>query len=128
MTGLILFAHGSTVTTANDAVHAVAAELARRTGHPVETAFLECAPPTMSDAVAALVTRGVSDIVVTPYFLTTGIHLKRDLPRLVEQLRPHYAGVTIDVTEPLDGHPALLDILVDRSMSKGGGRSESSAD
>jgi sirohydrochlorin ferrochelatase len=125
MKGLILFAHGSTVTTANDAVHTVAAELGRRTGQPVETAFLECAAPTMADAVAALALRGVTDILVTPYFLTMGIHLKRDLPRIVEQLRPLYPGVSIDVADPLDGHPALLDILVDRSMSRGGERSES---
>ena len=129
MTGLVLFAHGSSVTTANDAVHAVAAELGRRTGRPVETAFLECSPPTMADAVAALVARGVTEILVTPYFLTMGIHLKRDLPRIVEELRPRYPGLRIDVAEPLDGHPALLDILVDRSMSmKGGGRSEGAAD
>ena len=32
MTGLIVFAHGSTIESANDAVHSVTAELARRTG------------------------------------------------------------------------------------------------
>ena len=123
MTGLILFAHGSPVPSANDAVHAVTLELGRRIGREVETAFLECSPPTMADAVAALVERGVTKIRVVPYFLTTGIHLKRDLPRIVEQLRPIYPSVSIEVAQPLDGHPALLDILVDRS--EGGGGSES---
>jgi sirohydrochlorin cobaltochelatase len=115
--GLVLFAHGSTVASANDAVHAVTAELQRRTGIPVETAFLECAPPTLADAVAALVGRGVVDVVVVPYFLTSGIHLKRDLPRLVEELRPRYSEVHFSVAQPLDGHPALIDILMDRSAS-----------
>lgn len=127
MRGLVLFAHGSSVTSANDAVHAVAGELGRRTGLPVETAFLECATPALADAVAGLVGRGVTDILVTPYFLTTGIHLKRDLPHLVEQLRPSYPEIRIEVAAPLDGHPALLDILVDRSMPKGGAGSESPA-
>jgi sirohydrochlorin cobaltochelatase len=126
MTGLILFAHGSSVATANEGVQTVATELARRTGRAVETAFLECSPPTMADAVAALAGRGVTSILVVPYFLTTGIHLKRDLPRIVEELRPIYPSVDIAVAAPLDGHPALLDILVDRS--KGGARSESPLD
>jgi hypothetical protein len=33
----------------------------------------------------------------------------------VEGLRSIYGDVTIDISEPLDGHPALLDILVDRA-------------
>jgi len=91
------------------------AALARRTGYVVETAFLECAPPTLGDAVAKLTLHGARQILVIPYFLTMGIHLRRDLPRIVEELQHIYTGVDIDVTEPLDGHPALLDILVDRS-------------
>jgi sirohydrochlorin cobaltochelatase len=119
MNGVILFAHGSTVVTANEAVHAVTSELARRTGRLVETAFLECSPPTIGDAVAALAAKGVTSILVVPYFLTMGIHLKRDLPRLVEQLRPGYPGLEFAVAEPLDGHPALLDILAARCEAGG---------
>jgi sirohydrochlorin ferrochelatase len=115
MTGIILFAHGSTVEAANDAVQAVSAELAKRTGRPVETAFLDCAPPTMADAMAAHTGNGINHIQVIPYFLTMGIHLKRDLPRIVEGLRSIYPDVTVDISEPLDGHSALLDILVDRA-------------
>ena len=120
MKGLVLFAHGSTVESANNAVHQVTSELERRTATPVETAFLDCSAPTLADAVQALAGRGVSDVLVVPYFLTTGIHLKRDLPRLVEELRPKYPGVRFDVAEPLDGHPALIDILIDRSKRRAG--------
>jgi sirohydrochlorin ferrochelatase len=114
MTGLVVFAHGSTIESANDAVHAVTAELARRTGCRVETAFLDCAPPTMGDAVASLSEHGITRVVVLPYFLTLGVHLQRDLPAIVNRLRPIYKDVEFMITEPLDGHPALLDILVDR--------------
>jgi sirohydrochlorin cobaltochelatase len=120
MRGLVLFAHGSTVESANNAVHQVTAELERRTATPVETAFLDCSAPTLADAVHALAARGVSDVLVVPYFLTTGIHLKRDLPRLLEELRPKYPGIRFEVAEPLDGHPALIDILIDRSERRAG--------
>lgn len=115
MTGIVLFAHGSTVQSANDAVHAIATELAQRTGWIVETAFLECAPPTLGDAVGKLFAGGIHRVVVIPYFLTMGIHLKRDLPRIASELRNVYPGVSIEIGEPLDGHPSLIDILVDRS-------------
>ena len=71
------------------AVHAVTAELARRTGDLVETAFLDCAPPDLLTQSATLVSKGVSRIVVIPYFLTLGIHFQRDLPRIADELRAH---------------------------------------
>ncbi|HYI95346.1 MAG TPA: CbiX/SirB N-terminal domain-containing protein [Bryobacteraceae bacterium] len=122
MTGIIVFAHGSTIESANDAVHAVTSQLAHRTGCRVETAFLDCAPPTMADAVARLAGDGVRRVVVLPYFLTLGVHLQRDLPAIVDRLRPIYKGMEFTVSEPLDGHPALLDVLIDRYNGIVGGQ------
>src|SRR4051812_17639002 len=62
-TGYIVFAHGSSVETANDAVRAVTAELARRGGYDaIETAFLEGGRPGLDGAVEQLVGRGLSRI------------------------------------------------------------------
>ena len=80
-----------------------------------ETAFLESARPDLREAVARLTAQGVERIIVLPYFLTLGIHLKRDLPRIVDELALIHKGVEIKVTEPLDGHPALKEILLDRA-------------
>jgi sirohydrochlorin ferrochelatase len=56
-------------------------------------------------------------VIVIPYFLTLGIHLRRDLPRIVEGIGSIHPGVRIDVTEPLDGHPSLVGILLDRART-----------
>jgi sirohydrochlorin ferrochelatase len=111
---LIVFGHGSSVPSANDAVRAVAADAAR-TGHweLYETAFLE-ADPRLDMAVSRLVRAGADEVLVLPYFLTLGIHLQRDLPELVEELA-HAHGVPIRVAAPLDGHPGLSRILVERA-------------
>jgi sirohydrochlorin ferrochelatase len=115
-TGLIVFAHGSSVASANQAVEKVAADMARLGGFEIyETAFLEAARPDLSEAVARLIPKGVEKIVVLPYFLTLGIHLTRDLPRIVTELSLIHNGVEIVVTDPLDGHPALKEILLDRA-------------
>jgi sirohydrochlorin ferrochelatase len=113
--GIVIFAHGSSVASANDAVRAVA-EAAAAAGafERVETAFLET-QPSLSDAVAHLAEGGVTRILVVPYFLTLGIHLQRDLPAIVEQLSRAHGNVEIRVTPPLDGHPALAQILLERA-------------
>ncbi len=115
MTALVVFAHGSSVETANDAVRAVSAKLARQGGYDVvETAFLEGGTPDLSGAVVKAVMAGAGRIIVLPYFLTLGLHLRRDLPNLIERERRSHPGVTIEVTPPLDGHPGLIAILLDR--------------
>lgn len=118
MTGLVIFAHGSSVATANEGVEQVTARMAVEGGYElVETAFLELAQPDLREAVGRLAMRGANRIVVIPYFLTLGIHLRRDLPRIVEELSKVHEGVRIDVTEPLHGHPSLVGILLERAQA-----------
>ncbi len=114
--GIVVFAHGSSVASANDAVRGVAAEAAASGGFDVyEVAFLD-ALPNLRDAVGKLLDLGVSRVLVVPYFLTLGIHLKRDLPAMVGDLLKEHAGLEIRVAPPLDGHPGLSRILSDRAQ------------
>lgn len=115
MTGIVVFAHGSRVESANQAVRDVAAQLASGGRFDVEPAFLELGHPDLASAVERLVSRGAARITVIPYFLTMGTHLNRDLPRLAADAARRYENVEIHVTAPLDGHPALLQALIDRA-------------
>jgi sirohydrochlorin ferrochelatase len=118
MTALIVFAHGSSVEPANDAVRQVSAELAREGGYGlVRTAFLGGGKPELADAVDAVVEAGADRVIVLPYFLTLGLHLQRDLPNLVAAARGRHPGCLIEVTPPLDGHAALVGILLDRART-----------
>ena len=112
--GIVVFGHGSSVASANDAVRVIAARAAAQGAWNLfETAFLEAAP-RLQEAVRTLAASGAEEILVLPYFLTLGIHLQRDLPKLVDELSRE-TGIPIRVAEPLDGHPQLSRILVDRA-------------
>jgi sirohydrochlorin ferrochelatase len=112
--GIVVFGHGSSVASANDAVRSVAMEAARQGKWDLcETAFLEV-NPRLEEAVNKLVMAGAEEILILPYFLTLGIHLQRDLPKLVEDLEALHR-IPIRVTPPLHGHPALSEILVSRA-------------
>jgi sirohydrochlorin ferrochelatase len=117
MTALVVFAHGSTVAAANQAIHDMAARVAARSGYVTEAAFLEIAEPNLPGAVKSLVERGASRIVVLPYFLAPGRHAERDLPRIIEELRSINKEVKIEAAANLDGHPALVGILLDRAAA-----------
>jgi sirohydrochlorin ferrochelatase len=120
MTGFIVFAHGSRIESANQAVRDVVSKMAAwqtaASGrHVVEAAFLELGAPDLSGATALLIARGVRRIVVIPYFLTLGTHLQRDLPRLVREASQTHGDIEMQITSPLDGHPALVQALLDRA-------------
>jgi sirohydrochlorin ferrochelatase len=113
--GIIVFGHGSSVASANEAVRVIAAQAASEGAWELyETAFLE-AEPRLDEAVRKLATAGARDILVLPYFLTLGIHLQRDLPKLVDALSREH-NIAIRVAEPLDGAPELSRILVQRAL------------
>ena len=112
--GIVVFGHGSSVASANEAVRTIAARAAIEGAWDLyETAFLEAAP-RLDEAVGILAASGAEEILVLPYFLTLGLHLQRDLPKLVDDLSREYR-VHIRVAEPLDGHPELSRILVERA-------------
>ncbi len=115
MTGFIVFAHGSRVESANQAVRDVAAQMAASGQHVVEPAFLEIGQPDLTAATGLLIARGARRIVVIPYFLTLGTHMQRDLPRLALHASHAHGDVEMQVTSPLDGHPALVQALLDRA-------------
>ncbi len=115
-TGFIVFAHGSSIETANEAVRVVARQFAEQGGYTdVAAAFLEGGKPDLSGAIGELLEHGLRRFVVLPYFLTLGLHLQRDLPRLVEEALRRYPGIEIEVMPPLDGHPAMIDALLGRA-------------
>ncbi len=115
-TGFVVFAHGSRIESANQAVRDTAARLALAGGFDfVEAAFLELGAPDLDGAVARLAARGVRRVIVLPYFLTLGLHLERDLPRLLEKAAKAHPDVEIRMAPPLDGHEGLVNVLLDRA-------------
>lgn len=119
MTGFVVFAHGSRLEAANEAVRAVSARIAEMLAAAgettIETAFLELGSPDLPGAVERLIERGAGRVVVIPYFLTLGRHVERDLPAIVREISQRHGGISIEVTPPLDGHPALLEIVLERA-------------
>lgn len=115
--GVVLFAHGSAVASANAAVERLAEQLAVRAQCLVVAAFLEKAQPDLTAAVAQLTGGGVNRVIIIPYFLTMGTHIGQDLPELARREQQRFAGLQVEIAAPMEGHPFLLDVLLDRMGS-----------
>ena len=110
--GLLLFGHGARDPAWADPFRAVAARLQReRPSLQVELAFLELMTPDLPAAAQALVARGCTRVRVVPLFLGTGGHVKRDLPRLVDELRARHPQVAFELRAPIGEHAAVIDAM-----------------
>ncbi|MBI3895668.1 MAG: CbiX/SirB N-terminal domain-containing protein [Acidobacteria bacterium] len=114
VTAILIFAHGSAVPEANQSVARLAAEVSRRAHYPAGCAFLELAQPDLATAVADFVASGIRRIVLIPYFLSMGVHVRQDLPRLVEQQRASFPEVEILMGQSLESYPGMVEVVLNR--------------
>jgi len=113
---LLLIAHGSREAEANADLHYLAAELRRSGGYlTVVSAFLELADPDIDNGAAYCVAAGAERVVLLPYFLSAGVHVRRDLAATRERLAERYPHVDFRLAEPLGRHPSLVPVVVERA-------------
>lgn len=110
-----LVSHGSRAENANEPFAALAARVAARVPDVrIAHAYLQFAEPTVQDAVRALQAEGATRVVLLPYFLHSGQHIREDLPELMAELSTPDCPVT--AVPSLEGHPTLEDLLVERVL------------
>lgn len=119
---IILFAHGSAVEAANQGVRDLAARIQSQGAYAyVRASFLGPGQPELGAAVAEAVGAGFHRIVVIPYFLTEGKHLRLDLPRLVATEKQKFPALEIQVGRSLEDHPEMAALLLSRIREITGG-------
>ena len=114
-TALLLIAHGSRQDEANDDLHHAVAALRRGAFAVVEAAFLELAGPDIDAGAAACVAQGAERVVLLPYFLSAGVHVRRDLAAARDRLTARHPHVEFRLAEPLGRHPLLVEVLAERA-------------
>ncbi|MGS2717329.1 sirohydrochlorin chelatase [Eionea flava] len=91
-TVLIVMAHGSRKSEANQEFEALARDIATQShGYAaVKPCFLELATPKLADAVEACIGAGHTRFDVYPLFFNQGNHVTKDIPRQITQLQTQY--------------------------------------
>ncbi|MBA0048808.1 sirohydrochlorin chelatase [Mycobacteroides sp. LB1] len=102
--GVILTAVGSSDVTANARTRTLAAQWTRST-----TVFATGESTTLADAADALRSRGATEIVVAPWFLSPGL--------LLDQVRAVAAESGIRVAAPLGADRLVAEVVVERYVS-----------
>lgn len=107
---VVLAGHGSRSQPANDALTTLAAGMARDLGEPVHAAYLEMAAPSIPETLHRAIASGATRILVVPYFLSPGMHVRRDIVAIVDAVREE-SKIAIDVAPFFGSHPDVPRLL-----------------
>lgn len=117
---LIIVAHGSRKASSNDEVKVLGEKVESLLGKHyayVMTAFLEFATPSLEESILSCVNRGVSEIVILPYFLASGNHVTRDIPEVVEKIQALHPKVKMVLKEHIGSASGMVTLLRDMAVS-----------
>jgi sirohydrochlorin cobaltochelatase len=111
--GIILFGHGARDPRWAEPFQRLLSRVrdARGGEQPVSLAFLELMTPGLVDAVAAQVAQGCSSITVVPVFFGQGGHVRKDLPRILDECRGLHPHVAFSCATAVGEDDAVLDAL-----------------
>lgn len=111
-TGLALLAHGARDPLWVQPFEGIRARvLAQAPQTPVELAFLEFNAPDLATAIDRLVGAHCTQVIVVPVFLGQGGHVRKDVPRLVDEARARHGGVQIALAASIGEQTAVLDAI-----------------
>jgi len=119
MEAIILVGHGSPKKDANRME--LIGRLLHSLLHPgcngdcVRTAYLQFETPDLKEAITDTV-KGTRPkrIIIHPYFLSSGVHVTKDIPAIIDEARSIYPGIDFIYTEPLGISREILGVVKER--------------
>ncbi|MEW5920892.1 MAG: CbiX/SirB N-terminal domain-containing protein [Bacillota bacterium] len=118
--GVIILAHGSRLAEANGEVLKLAGLLAEKEGVGVfcGVAFLQGGSPALYEALDQAAAAGCTTIYIVPFFLTSGVHIREDLPLMLKHAGQAHPGLELVQCRPLGCDPRLTSLLWERVREK----------
>jgi precorrin-8X/cobalt-precorrin-8 methylmutase len=114
-TAVLFLGHGSRRAAAGRAMELILEGVRRRGGFAiVEHGYLEFDARSIPEGVRRCVAQGATRIIAVPYFLHVGMHMVRDLPRVLRAEQAKYPHVPIVLGRHIGPHLDLVDIMLER--------------
>lgn len=114
---LLLIAHGSRRAAANADLEYIAEQMRQQYDYQwVVCSYLELTEPTIQQGGERCVELGAKNVVMVPYFLSPGVHVREDLTEARTELQTRFPQVEFRLAEPLGRHPLLLEVVQQRIL------------
>lgn len=112
---IIILGHGSRVPGAGDNMQRVAEGLKTDCGYEsVAVCNMSRLGPHFPEVLKQCVAEGATEVLVMPYFLHEGLHLKLDIPEMLQKAGEQYPNVKIVLGHNLGFDELLVQLMVMR--------------
>jgi len=113
-TAILLLGRGGSDPDANSDLYKIARLLWEKTNYKiVEPAFMGVTNPLVNEGIERCIKLGGKKVIILPYFLFTGILIKR-LEEMMVPFKLQYSTVDFKLAGYFGYHPKLQTILIDR--------------
>ncbi len=82
--------------------------------HMVEEAYLQFRDQNLEKGLRSLIKRGANEIIVIPYFLFEGVHIKENIPAELQAFCVRHPDIKINMGKTLGADRRLAEIAADR--------------
>ncbi|NTW04766.1 MAG: cobalamin biosynthesis protein CbiX [Peptococcaceae bacterium] len=114
-TGVIILGHGSRSEDAQVILDNLVNQIKDRgIYYYVEGAMLQFNQPDLALAISEAIGKNVEKVIVVPLFIFNGIHMKEDIPEILEQERVKYPDIEIELAGNIGADSRIAEILLDR--------------
>lgn len=119
-TGVIILGHGSRIKKANSLLSEIIKIIKKRLGlNVIEPAYLQLHRPDLIQRIKGLVSKGCRKIIIVPFFLFGGNHVRRDIPRIIKRQKTLYPRVEFIYAKNLGNDSKIVEIVIDRILQAG---------
>ena len=80
----------------------------------VRAAYLQFLDPNLRAVIKDCVKNGAKKIIVHPYFLSGGVHVSKNIPKIIKDAGALYPDVEFVCTEHLGAHDKLVEVVLER--------------
>ncbi|GCD12742.1 sirohydrochlorin chelatase [Clostridium tagluense] len=115
MKSILVVGHGSRSKDALEVFNKVLENFKLKVEDNVEGCFMELCAPNIPDTIDIMYKNGARNIVVVPYFLFCGIHIKDDIPGILKEVKAKYVDLKISLARPIGYNKIIADILKENS-------------
>ncbi|MFQ5646655.1 MAG: sirohydrochlorin chelatase [bacterium] len=112
MKAIIILGHGSRVPGAGTNMEKVAALLQSRYGYElVEPCYMSRLGPYFPETLAKCAAQGATEVVLIPYFLNNGLHIRLDIPEMMKKEAEKYPELQLIYGDNLGFDDLLAEIV-----------------
>jgi sirohydrochlorin cobaltochelatase len=115
---ILIICHGSSSKKYQDDFEKVVDMVRQgKIGLKVYGASMEKSEPTMENSVERMLAENpeIKEVIVIPFFLFEGMHVKKSIPEKIAALEKKYSEISFKLGRPIGADPMLAEILMRRS-------------